>query len=429
MEMKKLLASLLAGTAALSMAACSGSGDSDSGDSGSGDTGSDEKKTVTMTVSGPSEDQTSSDDPNSGWLQAQCEAFAAEHPDWDITFNYKTIPEGSASDELAKDPEAGPDVYLFASDQTGRLIEKNAISRFGGTALDTINNENDPSMVSTVTYNDGVYGVPFTSNTWFMFYNKDIFTPEDVTNLDTMLEKGPVSFPLDNFWYSASFFYGAGCTIYGADGNDVSAGVDFDNENGLAALNYLIDLVNNPNFTNDEVGTGVGLSKLRDGSVGNVFSGSWDYENLASDMGDKLGLAGAPAFNLNGTATPLRAYLTSKAVGVNPNSKDLEVANALALYLGGESAQKAHWEQRSVVPCNTKLLEDESIKSSDLVTAQNDTVANAVPQPSVSQMANIFTFGENFGKSIVSGEVNHDNAQEKLTDWVTQMNNITPESE
>lgn len=429
MEMKKLLASLLAGTAALSMAACSGSGDSGSGDSGSGDTGSDEKKTVTMTVSGPSEDQTSSDDPNSGWLQAQCEAFAAEHPDWDITFNYKTIPEGSASDELAKDPEAGPDVYLFASDQTGRLIEKNAISRFGGTALDTINNENDPSMVSTVTYNDGVYGVPFTSNTWFMFYNKDIFTPEDVTNLDTMLEKGPVSFPLDNFWYSASFFYGAGCTIYGADGNDVSAGVDFDNENGLAALNYLIDLVNNPNFTNDEVGTGVGLSKLRDGSVGNVFSGSWDYENLASDMGDKLGLAGAPAFNLNGTATPLRAYLTSKAVGVNPNSKDLEVANALALYLGGESAQKAHWEQRSVVPCNTKLLEDESIKSSDLVTAQNDTVANAVPQPSVSQMANIFTFGENFGKSIVSGEVNHDNAQEKLTDWVTQMNNITPESE
>lgn len=164
MEMKKLLASLLAGTAALSMAACSGSGDSGSGDSGSGDTGSDEKKTVTMTVSGPSEDQTSSDDPNSGWLQAQCEAFAAEHPDWDITFNYKTIPEGSAGDELAKDPEAGPDVYLFASDQTGRLIEKNAISRFGGTALDTINNENDPSMVSTVTYNDGVYGVPFTSN-------------------------------------------------------------------------------------------------------------------------------------------------------------------------------------------------------------------------------------------------------------------------
>lgn len=429
MEMKKLLASLLAGTAALSMAACSGSGDSGSGDSGSGDTGSDEKKTVTMTVSGPSEDQTSSDDPNSGWLQAQCEAFAAEHPDWDITFNYKTIPEGSAGDELAKDPEAGPDVYLFASDQTGRLIEKNAISRFGGTALDTINSENDPTMVSTVTYNEGVYGVPFTSNTWFMYYNKDIFTPEDVTNLDTMLEKGPVSFPLDNFWYSASFFYGAGCTIYGADGNDVSAGVDFDNEHGLAALNYLIDLVNNPNFTNDEVGTGVGLSKLRDGSVGNVFSGSWDYENLASDMGDKLGLAGAPAFNLNGTATPLRAYLTSKAVGVNPNSKDLEVANALALYLGGESAQKAHWEQRSVVPCNTKLLEDESIKSSDLVTAQNDTVANAVPQPSVSQMANIFTFGENFGKSIVSGEVNHDNAQEKLTDWVTQMNNITPESE
>lgn len=429
MEMKKLSAGLMAGLMALSMAGCGGSGNSSSGSSagssaaaGSQAAGSEEAKTVTMTVSGPSEDQTSEADPNKGWLQEQCEAFAALHPNWNITFEYKVIPEGSAGDELAKDPAAGPDVYLYASDQIGRLIEKNAISRFGGANLDVINESTDPSLVNTVTYNDGVYGVPFTSNTWFMYYNNETFSEEDVKNLNTMLEKGTVTFPIDNFWYSASFFYGAGCTMFGENGTDLSAGVDFDNENGLKALNYLIDLVNNPNFVNDGVGTGIGLSKVRDGSAGDFFSGTWDYDAVAGDLGDKLGIAGAPSYDLDGTATPLRAYLTSKAIGVNPNTSDPEVANALALYLGGKDAQKAHWEQRSIVPCNLELLEEPDIASSALVTAQNDTVSNAVPQPSFSAMANIFTYGENFGKSVVSGEVTKDNAASKLTDWNKQMN-------
>ena len=31
-----------------------------------------------------------------------------------------------------------------------------------------------------------------------MFYDKSVFSEEDVKNLDTMLEKGVVSFPLTN---------------------------------------------------------------------------------------------------------------------------------------------------------------------------------------------------------------------------------------
>jgi len=87
MEMKKLSAGLMAGLMALSMAGCGGSGDSSTGSTagssaaaGSEASGSEEAKTVTLTVSGPSEDQTSDADPNKGWLQEQCEAFAALHP-------------------------------------------------------------------------------------------------------------------------------------------------------------------------------------------------------------------------------------------------------------------------------------------------------------------------------------------------------------
>ncbi len=94
MEMKKLTSGLMAGLMALSMAGCgsSGSSSTSSAAAGSSAAGSEaaageEAKTVTMTVSGPSEDQTSEADPNKGWLQEQCEAFAALHPNWNITFD------------------------------------------------------------------------------------------------------------------------------------------------------------------------------------------------------------------------------------------------------------------------------------------------------------------------------------------------------
>ena len=83
-----------------------------------------------------------------------------------------------------------------------------------------------------------------------MFYDKSVFSEEDVKNLDTMLEKGTVSFPLINSWYLPAFYLGNGCTLFG-DGTDESKGVDFAGEKAVDATNYAIDLAANPNFKID----------------------------------------------------------------------------------------------------------------------------------------------------------------------------------
>ena len=61
-------------------------------------------------------------------------------------------------------------------------------------------------MAATVTYDGDIYAVPYTSNTWFMYYDKRVFSEDDVKSLDTMLEKGKVSFPLSNSWYIQAFY-------------------------------------------------------------------------------------------------------------------------------------------------------------------------------------------------------------------------------
>ena len=47
-----------------------------------------------LTVWSPQEDQ------DTNWLQDQCEAFAAEHPNWKINFNYGVCAEGEAKDNV-----------------------------------------------------------------------------------------------------------------------------------------------------------------------------------------------------------------------------------------------------------------------------------------------------------------------------------------
>lgn len=125
-----------------------------------------------------------------------------------------------------------------------------------------------------------------------------------------MLEKGKVSFKLTDSWYIASFYVANGCTLFGEDGTDEAAGVDFSGDKGTQVTDYLVDLVANPNFTNDADGSG--LSGLRDGSINAVFSGSWDAAAVKEALGDNFGVTALPTVTINGEEKQLKSFAGSK---------------------------------------------------------------------------------------------------------------------
>ena len=182
--------------------------------------GNDGKESVRLMVWSPQGDQSVD---QGQWLQTCCNAFAEEHPEWDITFVYGVADEASSAGQVSQDAEASADVFLYAND------------------------------------------------------NLSVFSEEDVKNIDTMLEKGVVSFPFTNSGYLPAFYIGNGCTLFG-DGTDASAGVDFGGEKAQEVTDYLIDLESNPNFRIDADGSGI--AGLRDGSINAMFSGSWDAAAL-----------------------------------------------------------------------------------------------------------------------------------------------------
>ena len=367
---------------------------------------------VELTVWSPSEDQA-----GDNWLQVQLDAFAAAHPEWMLTFKTGVSPEGDTLKNIQTDPEAAADVFMYANDQIPGLIEAGALAQLGGATLDQIKAQNSETTVNTVTYGGGVYGVPFTGNTWFMYYDKRVFDEEDTKSLEAMLEKGKVGFPLSNSWYIASFYVANGCTLFGETGDDAEAGIDFSGDKAVAVTNYLVDLVANPNFVDCN---GLSPSTLGDGTINAYFSGTWDYTAVCDAIGEEnVGACAAPTYMLDGEEKQLKAFAGSKAIGVNKNSKNPQVAVALAAFLGSTEAQQSHYEMRNIIPTDSSIDVGDDI----LAKAQIDTLSYAsIVQPLQSAMGQYWTPAENMGKELVAGSVTHDNAAEKTEAMNETMN-------
>jgi arabinogalactan oligomer/maltooligosaccharide transport system substrate-binding protein len=427
MNSKKMLSAGLAALMAMSMlAGCSSNAASNSGGSGAGSGGAAAATTTeaapagdaggataaTVSVWGPQEDQS---EDNGRWLQAACDAFNEEHPEWNLTFEYNVCSEGDARTMIVTDPSAAADVYMFANDQIPDLITAGAIAELGGKTVDAIKEANSETTVNTVTFDGSVYGVPFTANTWFMYYDKSVFSDDDVKSLDTMLEKGKVAFPLSTAWYFASFYVANGCTLFGENGNDAEAGIDFGGDKAAEVTNYLVDLVANPNFADGDVGS------VADAKA--FFSGTWDFSKAQDAYGENLGVAQLPTITINGEEKQLKSFAGSKAIGVNPAGalyKDHpEICVALAAWLGNTSSQQLHYDLRKIIPTDNSI----DVGDDALAKAQMDTMANtSIVQPLQVGMSAFWTPAESMGKELVSGTVTHDNAADKTEAMNKSMN-------
>lgn len=410
MRSKKLTALLMTtALCATALFGCGKDGAADNKETKSNETTAEEKITATLKVAAPSEDQKD----GANWLKEQCDKFNEEHPNWDLTFEYSAIGEGDAGATVKQDPTAAPDVYMFASDQIKDLVACEGIMPIVGDAATYVKDTNAEQIVKNVTYNGNIYGIPYTANCWFMYYDKRVFTEDDVKNLNKMLEKGKVDLKISDSWYVEAFFLAAGCTI----GDDENPSISLGGDNGAKAAQLLVDLYATGNLSSNG-----GVSGLGD-TINAAFSGSWDLANAREALGENLGIAAKPEVTFaDGSTGQLSGFASAKAVGINPNCKNQKVAVELAKFLAGESAQKARYEARGVIPCNTALQEDDSIKNDEAFIAQNTAYAQDMIQPSWIGDADYWSQAEAFGKAVVSGEITKSNAAEKADAMNKAMN-------
>ena len=412
--MKKIIALLLVLVMGLSLVACgeSGSTETTAPQAGGNDEtqGAAAPEAITLKVWAPQEDQVN----ENSWLIQIEKQFEAAHPEYVITWDNGVCPEGDAATMVTADPSAAADVYMFANDQLGTLLQAGALAKLGGSYLEQVQTDVSATYVNTVTSTDGgVYGFPVAPNTWFMYYNKELVGDADLTSLESILEKGIVAFEVKNSWYLPAFFFAAGGSLFGETGTDAAAGVQFGGEIGVNATNAVLDLLANPNFKVD--GDGYGNAGLKDGTVAAYFSGSWDYDGLYAALGENLGAVAAPTVMINGAPAQLKAYAGSKAVGVNPNAKNMKAAMQFAAFLASADSQLLRFELRNITPAATAAAETEAVQASIVAVAESNTMAYAsVAQPTIAEMNPVWGPIGTYGSNLADGTVTRDNVAEMV---------------
>lgn len=355
-------------------------------------------------------------------MQQMADSFAVAHPEYNFSIEMSIMGIDEANAQLKTDADSAADIFQMASGGVPELQKMGLLLPIGynEAELRELYAEN---AITAVTAEDGLlYAVPFTPNTFFMYYNTSMFTEEDVKSLDAMLAKDlgadvtyNVAFPVSGSWYLESFFFAAGCTLFGEDGKDPSS-MDWNNENGLAAGKYMIDLVNNPKFTDDK--DGIGLSLLREGKVGAIFSGTWDAAVVQEALGENYGAAKLPTANINGTDSQLRNFGDYKTYAVKSSTKYPLAAQQFAEWICNEENQLLRYEAIGVSPCITSLAESPEL-ADDLATAA--LVAQSehyYPQPNIPQINEYWTPATAFGEGVVNKTITYDNLQEQLDAFV-----------
>ena len=423
--MKKLIALLLACVMVLGLVACGGNDtETTAPKADSGNTPETtapavggEAEAITLKVWAPQEDQVD----DSSWLIQVEKAFAEAHPEYIITWDNGVCAEGDAKTLITADPAAGADVYMYANDHLGGLIQAGAVAELGGPYLEQVKADNNETFVGTVTYADGaVYGFPVAPNTWFMFYNKAIVGDADITSLESILEKGVVTFDVANSWNMPAFFFAAGGSLFGDLGVDAAAGAQFGGEAGYAAAEALLTLQEHPNFKWD--GDGFGNNSLKDGTVAAYFSGDWDYAGLYEKLGEDLGAAACPTVMIGGEAKQLLPYAGSKVVGVNPHAKNMKAAMEFAAYMASVESQKLRFELRGIVPAATELQSLEGLQNSICAQAIMDTMnGKSAFQPKIPEMDAVWGPVGTFGANIKDGMITMDNYKEAVDDLQAQL--------
>ncbi len=317
------------------------------------------------------------------YTQELIDAFKAEYPtvNFDITLGAES--ESTAKDTVLTDITAAADVYSFADDQITELVKAGALQPVSVGYTYDVSAVNAAGAVNAATVDGQLYAYPMTAdNTYYLFYDKSVFSEEDVASLDTMVEKAKefgkkIGFEFGNAWYLYGWFAGAGLNAYlGSDGANVcnwneSAGVDV----AQAIMDYCTEgtVVN---ITDD----GSAVTGVKEGTYAAVVNGIWNSPSLQEEWGDNFGAAKLPEFTAGGQSYQMNSYFSCKLVGVNPHSENVGWAMVLAEYLTSENAQKGRFEKVGWGPSNTNVASSPEVQASADIAAISQQTQFAQPQ-------------------------------------------------
>lgn len=369
---KKILASLLTmAVLCTTLTGCGNSGQKDAQESTENvQTESTDKAddgVVTLTVW--------AEEANWEMLNKMIESFKQEHAgEAEFEISLVQVSDAETKNVLLGDIYNGADIFPFADDQLNSLVAAGALEPVPNAA--EIKEANLEDAVAACSINDTLYAYPMTAdNGYFMYYNKDYFTEEDVKTLDGMLAVAEaagkkITMDWSSGWYLYAFFGNTGME-FGINDDGVTNYCNWNTTEGSVKgtdiAQSLLNISASPGFAN--MGDMDFLAGAQDGSVIAGVSGVWNEVEIRKAWGDNYGAVKMPTYTCAGKQIQMSSFKGYKMMGVNYYSKHKEWALKLADWFTNEENQTLRFLERSQGPSNKKAAASDAVNEVPAIQA------------------------------------------------------------
>lgn len=343
------------------------------------------------------------------------QAFKKQNPAKRYEIVIDSQGENDVATRVLNDVENAADVYSCLNDQLGKLINGDALARIAGERLERVKQVNTADALDAVTMTvngtDGVYGMPYTDNTFFLYYDKSVFSEEDVTSIDGILKKctrnRQFAFPMTDGWYTTSFFFGKGLgyeVTYDDSLAERSITCDFDGDIGVAVTESMWSLVQDERVKADANDSKI-TAGFHDGSVVAAVSGIWNRTTIESYLGENFAATKLPSYTYkNGDGeeqVQLVSFAGYKLLGVNNYSEHKTDAMDFAEFYTNRENQIKHFEERGFVPTDEEARAAENVQSDVCARAITEQLRFSKTQKGVP--STLWLPMEGLGTAMVTG--------------------------
>ncbi len=350
-----------------------------------------------------------------GFATEVSEAFKSANPDKKYTFKIDVQGENDMATRVLNDVENAADVFSFPNDQIAKFVNGDALAKIAGERAAKIEAANSADAITsakaTVGGEEALYGIPYTDNTFFLYYDKSVFSETDVASVDGILAKCSQSkkfgYPMTDGWYTSAFFFGKGLgynVTYDDDLGEKTITCDFDNDTGKSVTQAMWSFVQDSRFKGDVNDSKI-TAGFADGTIAAAVTGIWNRSSIEKSLGDNFAVAKLPTYTINGAAGGEQVQLVSfagyKLMGVNNYSKNKSDALAFAEFYTNSENQIKHFNMRGYVPTDLTARENEAVKSDVCAAAITAQLAHSKPQINVP--STLWVPMEGLGNAMLTG--------------------------
>lgn len=292
------------------------------------------------------------------------------------------------SEELKKETTNFGDVFHFNSSHFNELVSRDLLYEFNYSDLANIGIEE--AVLDAGTFDEKQYSIPYSANTYFMYYDASVYSKEDILSFDQMLEvdvsthgyQYNFSLDLSNAWYMQSYFFSNGCKIFGENGDDASYGIQ-PRDKADEVAHWMWEYLNGENrqkltFSDFSYECGV--------SVAAAISGSWNAESIKTNIEAKGGIYAAaplPKVDFGSGEVTWKSVGDFKHIGVSADTKSPDLATEFAIYLANKDSQALRYEMTNYYPTNLQTVNDSEYDWDESVIAQVKQIENTFRLPSI----------------------------------------------